>query len=266
VSTTPERDNPFAPPKAAVLEAASPEAGRLVAEGQKVAASRAAGWIGDGWRIFTRSPGMWIVTTIVFMVTWILLSILPIISLVSGILGPVFLGGLMLGCDKVHKGGNLELGDLFAGFQRNAGGLMLVGLLYLVGWFLIMVFVGFGAFVLVGTTVGFTAESLKDNAAILGPAFLLVGLIAIGLSMPLVMAIWFAPALVVFHDMQAFAAMRASFSGCLRNLWPFLLYGILALAIAIIAVLPVGLGLLVWIPMLWGSLYAGYRDIFLLAD
>lgn len=266
MSATPERDNPFAPPKAVVLEAASPEGAMLVAEGQKVPASRGAGWIGDGWRTFTASPGMWIATTIIFMVIWILLSILPVISLVSGILGPVFLGGLMVGCDKVRKGEGLALGDLFSGFQRNAGGLMLVGLLYLVGWFLIMMFVGIGAAVLIGTTVGFSPESLRDNAALMGPAFILVFLIAFGLSLPLIMAIWFAPALVVFHDLQAFAAMRASFSGCLKNIWPSLLYGVLAFLALIVAALPLGLGLLVWIPMLWGSVYAGYRDIFVRAD
>ncbi|HUL95394.1 MAG TPA: BPSS1780 family membrane protein [Usitatibacter sp.] len=262
MSASPDRDNPFAPPRAAVLEAASPLAGELVAEGQKVAASRGVAWLAEGWEGFLRAPGMWLATCLVFGVIWIVLSFLPLLNLVSGILGPVFLGGIMLGCDKLRQGHALELSDLFSGFQRNAGGLLLVGLLYLVGWFLIMAFVGIGMAVVVG--VAFSPNDLRGLVTA-GPAILLIALVAVGLSMPLIMAIWFAPALVVFHELQATAAMRASFSGCLRNMGPFLLYGLVSLVAAIVAILPVGLGLLVLFPVIWGSMYAGYRDIFVRA-
>jgi uncharacterized membrane protein len=89
---------------------------------------------------------------------------------------------------------------------------------------------------------------------------LLVGML---LAMPLYMAIWFAPALVVFHDMAPVAAMRSSFRGCLHNLVPFLLYGVILFVLAIVASIPVGLGWLVLAPVIWGSLYASYRDVFL---
>jgi uncharacterized membrane protein len=80
--------------------------------------------------------------------------------------------------------------------------------------------------------------------------------------LPLLMALWFAPALVIFHDVQPMAAMKSSFQGCLRNMLPFLIYGIVGFLLAIVAVIPLGLGLLVLGPVMWGTMYVGYRDIF----
>ena len=43
---------------------------------------------------------------------------------------------------------------------------------------------------------------------------------------PLAMAVWLAPPLVVFHDFSAFQALKASFFAALRNSLPFLVYGL----------------------------------------
>ena len=59
------------------------------------------------------------------------------------------------------------------------------------------------------------------------------------------------------------AAIRMSFSACLKNVMPFLIYGLVFLFIFIIAVLPFGMGLLVAFPLMYASTYAAYRDIFL---
>jgi uncharacterized membrane protein len=77
------------------------------------------------------------------------------------------------------------------------------------------------------------------------------------------MATWFAPALVVFHGMGAGAAMKASFLGCLKNILPFLLYGVVLFVFSILASLPLLLGWLVLGPVLAASVYTSYRDIYL---
>jgi uncharacterized membrane protein len=76
------------------------------------------------------------------------------------------------------------------------------------------------------------------------------------------MAVWFAPPLVVFHDLGAGEAMKSSFVACLRNVVPFLVYGVILLLLSMLASLPFGLGWLVLGPVLAGSLYTSYRDIF----
>jgi uncharacterized membrane protein len=57
--------------------------------------------------------------------------------------------------------------------------------------------------------------------------------------------------------------MKTSFSGCLRNLLPFLVYGVVMLVLAVLATLPIGLGWLILGPMLSASVYTSYRDIYL---
>ncbi|MEW7976346.1 MAG: hypothetical protein AB2814_02490 [Candidatus Sedimenticola endophacoides] len=47
-----------------------------------------------------------------------------------------------------------------------------------------------------------------------------------------------------------------------RAISPYLLYGLVLFLVMIIAVIPVGLGLLVAIPAMIASIYTGYRDIY----
>ena len=80
--------------------------------------------------------------------------------------------------------------------------------------------------------------------------------------LPLVMATWFAPALIAFHDMGVAASMKASFVACMKNMLPFLFYGVIALVAGAIASAPLFLGWLVLGPVLFISVYTGYRDIY----
>jgi uncharacterized membrane protein len=57
--------------------------------------------------------------------------------------------------------------------------------------------------------------------------------------------------------------MKQSFSGCLKNIVPFLLYGAILLVLSVLASLPLLLGWLVLGPVLAASLYTGYRDIYI---
>jgi len=154
---------------------------------------------------------------------------------------------------------------MFEGFKKNAGNLALVGVLYLVGTMLIGLFIGIGAAILIPALALSGAVNPNDMSSLLTlvPVIILIVLVALALMLPLFMAIWFAPALVVFHDVQPMAAMKMSFQGALKNIVPFLVYGIVGFALAIVAVIPLGLGMLVWAPLLWASIYTSYRDIYL---
>lgn len=260
MSTPAGSDNPFAPPRAPLV---APPAGpgELAAEAQRVPSGRGMAWIADGWKLFTRAPGTWIGITVVFAILWILLAVIPLGSLVSSVVFPVLVGGLMLGCDDLRQGVTMPFSSLFAGFSRNAGPLLVVGLLYLVGMFAIGIVMGVGMMAMMLPSLSRGVTSFSDMMSIL-PGFLLVFLVALLLMLPLLMAVWFAPALIVFHDTQPTAAMRMSFQGCVRNMGPFTVYGLVGLVLSILATIPVGLGWLVLMPVVWGSMYAGYRDIF----
>ncbi len=100
------------------------------------------------------------------------------------------------------------------------------------------------------------------NVGAMGVSFLLAMLVVLALAVPLYMALWFAPSLIVFNNAKPVDAMKASFFACLKNIVPFLLYGVIMLVLCFIAAIPFGLGFLVLGPVAIASIYASYRDVF----
>jgi uncharacterized membrane protein len=86
------------------------------------------------------------------------------------------------------------------------------------------------------------------------------------LLIPLMMALWFAPLLIVLQDLSVLEALRMSFKGCFINTLPFLVYGLITLPLLILGVLTLGLGLLVIMPIIFISIFVSYRQIFLIDD
>lgn len=254
-------NNPFKAPEAWVSDVPNSESGEFLPEGQRVEAGRGISWLGTGWTMFQQAPGAWLGLTIIYIVLAMVLSFIPFIgSLALNLLMPVFVGGILLGCKALDNGEELRVSHLFAGFSGYTGNLVLVGLLYLVGIFVIVLLLaliggaGFGFGALMGAGI---------EAAIL--PMILLGLLGLALIVPLAMAVWFAPALIIFHEVPPFDAMKTSFTVCLKNFVPFLVYGLVFIVLAIVATIPVGLGWLVLIPVTMASVYAGYRDMFIKA-
>jgi len=82
------------------------------------------------------------------------------------------------------------------------------------------------------------------------------------LGIPLLMAYWYAPALIVFRNDEPLAAMKTSFKACLVNMLPMLVYSVLGLVFAIAASIPFLLGWLVLGPVFAATIYTSYKDIF----
>jgi uncharacterized membrane protein len=260
-----ETRDPYAAPEADLVSGAL--AGEL-----SDPASHSAGhgweWITRGFWHFKQNPLAWILTIVIWVVLSIVVSMVPFIgSLVITLLSPVVLAGFMLGCAAQDHGDDFEISHLFAGFSSSVGQLVLVGLLYLIGFIIIMIVMTlFGGGVMFGMMGGMDAMENPDptmlsSAAGVGSVILMM-LVAFGLSIPLMMAYWFAPALIAMEGLSAMAAMKLSFAGCLKNIIPFLVYGIVMMIIFVIGSIPVGLGLLVVMPVITASIYTAYRDIY----
>ncbi len=225
-----------------------------------VAAGNAFEWLRQGWALFVFNPGVWIALTLVLLVIIIGLSIVPLVgTLAANLFTPLLGAGMLLACQKAADGEALEIADLFAGFKQNTGNLVMVGVLYMVAMLLIM-------FIVVVLGGGSIAGGLMmGHAAGFGLALgglMIAMLLSLVLLVPLFMAIWFAPALVFFNNMPPVEALRASFNACLKNTLPLLVYSLVVMVLMFFAALPVGLGFLVLIPVLSGSVYASYRDVF----
>jgi hypothetical protein len=230
------------------------------AAGRAVDAGQGWAWITGGFELFKKQPGMWIGLVVVWFVIIFVLALIPILgALAMFLLMPVFFGGLMLGCQTLARGGSLEMGHLFAGFKTQTANLVVLGALAIGGWIVVMIPV----FLIVGAGAFFGAMSGDPaGAAAAGGSFLIAWLLAMGLSILIYMALWFAPALVVLRGVAPVAAIQQSFFACLKNIVPFLIYGIITLVLSIVATIPLGLGWLVLGPVMIASVYTGYRDIF----
>lgn len=245
--------NPF-------LSSGSPSGSSPAAEPHTVAAGQGWTWIVSGFDLFKKNPGVWIVIMILLFVIMMVLAFIPVLgAIATALLLPVFTGGIMLGCQSLARGGTLEIGHLFAGFKTQTSNLIVVGALALAGGIVAML----PMFFIVGTGLLFGAKHGDGfGMAAMGGSFLIAWLVTMALILLVYMALWFAPALVVLRGAAPVAALKESFAACLKNVVPFLVYGIVVLVLSIIAVIPLGLGLLVLGPVVSASVYTGYKDIF----
>ncbi|NHC06521.1 putative membrane protein [Azonexus fungiphilus] len=217
-------------------------------------------WLAQGWAMFLAHPGIWLGSSVLLLVMLMAISIPPVFGLIAAhLLVPLFGAGMLQICRTIANDGEPQIGELFAGFRQQAGQLVMVGVFFALGVFGIALI----AVVLIGG--GFLGGAVSGRIGGFGIAFggvMLAGLLVLVLSVPVIMATWFAPALVYFHGMQPLAAMKASFAAGLRNWLAMIIFGIFLVVAGFFALLPVGLGLLLLLPIFSAAVYASYRDIF----
>jgi hypothetical protein len=242
-----------------------PAPASLVMPGRRVRAGEGAAWIADGWRLFRKATLMWIIFLVLFCLLHLALGIVPYAgNLLGSLLSPILLGGIALGCRSLETGGEFEMEHLLAGFRRNTGYLFAIGVVYALGELTLLGVMGlFAGFPLVFSVLSGDAEAMMravNEADLLMVA--LGALVALALAVPLLAAFWFAPTLAMLHGMPALQAMKASLRACLRNILPMLVYGLLMGVLLVVALVPLALGLLAWLPVMVATSYTSYRSIF----
>ena len=230
----------------------------------QVHAKQGLQWILSGFYMFRRAPLAWIFVCFTLMLIAISMSLIPLLGkFIFTLVSPVFLAGIMLGCKDMEQGKSLDMTHLFIAFRTNTVPLITIGGIYLIGQILII-----GLVMLIGgsqMTDMMLYGKRVDESELMGvmSSFLTSSLIALTLSIPLMMASWFSPLLVVFDNVPPIIAMQKSFFACLRNFIPFQLYGVTLIVLTIICVMPYGAGLVILIPTIFASIYVSYKDIFL---
>lgn len=259
---------------------------------QAVPMLNGASWVIDGFKNFAASPFNWVLVVFVYLAILGTLSMLPFVSIISSIIAPIFMAGLML-CAKENKNHQtFQIKHLFEGFSLNGGKLAGLGALNLGVIVLLFIVIGIAVLVIFLGNIEeletmFDANLFTKNDALL---IILIFLIAIAFMLPVTMAFWFAPALIIFHDVDIFAALKLSFMGCLKNMMPYLIYSIFYLVIYFIAVIPiivmatfmddgepnvlliasiviiVVVEAFVFASVFFTSIYASYEDIFVIEN
>lgn len=252
--------NPYAPPTAAVadiVESRSAGDDRLIPNGRRRPALNGVEWIAASWRIFKEHPGKWILAVLLGYGLTVALSFIPFVNIVVTLLGPMLTAGFAAMAHATERNRPVSLTDLLAGFGDGPRrSLLVLGALYTGFWLAtILVLVGMDGSkwaALIGTG---NPEALTGNLPVLLGYMLMMTVVGLLVSL--------APPLIVLNGLGATEALRMSAAGGLKNVLPGVVCALTFVPILFMSALPIGLGLLVSIPMLVISIYSAYRDIFL---
>lgn len=241
-------------------------------------------WLADGFLIFRKKQLLLSLAVLGYWVLMGLISALPLIGrIVAMALIPVFSVSLMNACRLLEGGGTFHPSLLVSGFQRNLRPLLVLGAIYIAytaGVLALAALLDGGVLfelVFLGT--------VQDAEVLAGENVRLGAQLSLALFMPLMMAYWFAPLLVAWHDLSPGKSLFFSLVACLRNWRAFFVYGAAIIVFGALlpglvaalfaALLPGGgdvfsimVSLLVvffFLPTLYASFYVSYRDVFVAA-
>lgn len=222
-------------------------------------------WISAGWALFLQRPGFWVLVSLLQILLIMLVLLVPVLGQVGAhLLIPIMSAGLMVVAQRIRFNEPVTVAEAFTGFREHAPAVVNVGVWYMLGWMLIValgLLLGGGA-ALSGMAVGMEThyEWLGTIISVFG--ILLAVVVSLLLVLPLVMSVWLAPSLVVFHDIPAMQAMKHSFVASWRSLPAFIVAFFLVTLMLFLSSLTLGFGLLVVVPIMAGSTYAAYGDLF----
>jgi hypothetical protein len=233
-----------------------------------VHALRGANWLVTGWRLFCAAPLGWLAVVFVYWVVMMLVSLLPFGIAAAPLLVPAFSVGFMAAGRAAARGAPVELAQLFEAFRGRLKPQLALGACYLACLAALL-----GASWLLDE--GALGEVLVSPRAELQPGMRGTLAVVMLLYVPVIMAFWFSPVLVAWHNAGVAKSLFFSFAACLINWRAFLVYGaltllapalvllVLAQALGAAALRALALPLMIFVlPTLLASFYASYRDVF----
>ena len=232
-------------------------------------AGRGWGWIVEGWQLFAKAPGVWVVMLLIYLAISVVLSLIPLVGMIAHtLLNPVLAAGMLYGAAAQTRGETLELGHLFQGFrdQERMGPLIMLGLFSVAGGvlmvLLIVLFVGGSVATGVVLDSAGTQVPAEAMGGVLAGVGLIVALILIAIGFLVTMALFYGVPLVMLGRQNAWPAVQASIVACWINMLPFLVFGLIYIVLAVVAAIPFGLGFLILGPVTVCAIYASYREVF----
>ncbi len=245
-------------------------------------------WFSEGVRLFLAQPWPWLALVSVTLLGMVLLATLPVLGLIVVFLCfPGIAAGFMQVARDVAGRQPVILGHIVQGLRSAPKPLLQIGGVAFLGMLAGALFLTFAwreEFVaLVELARSPTPDREAMEAAMAQLA--LPSVLTLILMLPVVMATWFAPALVLFRRADAQAALVHSFWAALRNLWPLLVLGVLMVLLdaaasfllrtLLAALVSLGAGvvnaaavlmsfplLCAFVAILFGAAYTSYTDVF----
>lgn len=200
-------------------------------------ARQGAVWLATAYAMFKAHRLAWVLLVLAYFVVLLLLRAAPYIGpYAMTVLKPVLAVGLLAAAWTQERGGKPAFAQLFQGFRANMWSLVAIGVFFVAG---ITLAVFASSLVDGGKLLELMASgsamseaqiaaARSDTQLQLGMAFSAL------LALPIVIAAWWAPALVVFQDAGSGAALAASLRAALANWKPLAVYGVCVFFCAVV--------------------------------
>ncbi len=221
---------------------------------------QAKNWLKYGWKLFKKKPLTWIFMVLIFDLFMLVGNSFFIGKFIVALLLPILAGGIFIALDKTSRDEPIGLENLFSVFKYKPilKELLTVGAIgvAVVSLTLVLQY-------LTGTEYEVKIDSSKVEGT--GDVYKQVSKGSIFTS--IVSLVWscamlFAIPLIAIYKESAIPALKHSLNGILLNFIPFLVFFGMIVLLTIVSILPVGLGLLVLIPVLYGAFYSSFKEIY----
>jgi hypothetical protein len=234
-------------------------------DGRTVSAGRLVNWILAGGRAVLAQPTLWMAVFALCACLLMLFKALPLLRPLVALAAPLIAGGLIYAQARIAHDDPASIGEVLAAVGAKSNALLAVGLMsgavVAIGYLFMIAAMNLSLLASIMTTgVRSVSISYGGDAGMRGAIESLVSApiftIAIG-------AAWFAPALVMLHDVAPLEAMMASLNGAARNWGASAFFVVLLTGACLLApALPLFVSALVLTPLMLLSIYGAYRDVF----
>jgi len=188
-------------------------------------------WLMQGVQLFRKKPGEMFLfgNTYLFIILFVGILIPFLGAAVVAMASPALGFGIMMAGRMAQKGLRVGPSVLFNAFtqehRKHLQSLLVLGAIYTACFALIKLF----AHLLLGAQPTVSMDDLQNGDPAANAAFMeymVQYMVFVGLfSIPVLLAFWFAPVLVVWHNMKPVQALFSSWVAVWRNKSSFLIYG-----------------------------------------
>jgi len=216
-------------------------------------AFQAKSWLVNGWNLFKKKPLTWVFMVLIFNILIIVGNSFLVGRFVVALLFPVLAGGIFIALHKSSRDEPIGLENLFSAFKDKSilKELLTVGLIGVAVVILALV-------LQYQTGVEYTVVGAGEVDKEVSKGSFFTSIVSLVWSC----ALLFGIPLIAINKESAIPALKHSLYGMLLNFVPFIVFFVMIILLTIVSIIPVGLGLLVLVPVLYGAFYSGYKEIY----
>lgn len=208
------------------------------------------------WHNFKQAPIQYVAYFIIYSLTILILSLIPLINIINGLLSPVLVIGFAIVAQKIQKNRAIEFSDFFGGFNKNPGHLILVSILTSLLIFAVCI----PAIILLFSFV----PDFENSENFTGWYIIILGLpilLTFACIVYLTIGWSWASYLVAFKNYKPWPAMELSRKLIHENWFSFLGFYILIGFLNLIGVMSFLIGLIITAPLSYIALYIAFEQI-----